>query len=103
MLLKKELMQGRITMGAFNHGTATAKRDILFREAGFSWSYFTNLLAPPAVLEQGKICVITAYLPEMEKFAVSLENGAWVTLNMTEEEFKDLFYIELDKKENYNE
>ncbi|KKM89355.1 hypothetical protein LCGC14_1249450 [marine sediment metagenome] len=89
-------------MGVFDHGTATAKRDILFREAGFSWSHFTNLLAPPAVLEQGKICIITAYLPEMEKFAVSLENGAWVTLSMSEKEFKDLFYIELDEKEKDN-
>ncbi|KKK82067.1 hypothetical protein LCGC14_2807080, partial [marine sediment metagenome] len=58
-------------MSAFNHGTATAKRDILFREAGFSWGYFARLPAPPPVLESGEVCVITAYLPEMEKFAVS--------------------------------
>ncbi|KKL95557.1 hypothetical protein LCGC14_1853330, partial [marine sediment metagenome] len=41
------------------HGTATVKIDVLFVDGEFSWSHFTNLLAPPAVLEQGKICIIT--------------------------------------------
>ncbi len=87
-------------MGAFNHGTATAKKDISFAEDELSWHYFSHLPPPPAVLGAGKIGIITAYLPEDKKFAVSLETGAWVTFNMSEEEFKDLFHIELYKKEN---
>jgi hypothetical protein len=87
-------------MSTFNHGTATAKIDVLFVDGEFSWNYFAHLPPPPPILEPGEVCIITAYLPDIETFAVSLENGAWVTFNMTEKKFKDLFYIELEVKEN---
>ncbi len=80
-------------MNKLNHGTVTAKRDIVLLEERFKWGYFANLPAPPEILKAGVTGVITAYLPEMDKFAISLENGAWLTFSITEEEFKDLFYV----------
>ena len=82
------------------HGAATAKRDIVFVEEEFSWNWFGHCPPPPDVLEVGEIGLITAYLPDMEKFAISLRTGAWITFSVTEEEFKDLFDVELFNKEN---
>ena len=79
-----------------NHGTATTKINIDFTKVEFSWCYFRNLTPPPEILEAGQTGVITAYLPEWQKFAISLSNGAHITFNMNEKEFKNLFDIKLN-------
>ncbi len=84
-------------MDLFNHGKAITKRDIIFMEEQFSWGYFNCGPSPPLMLKIGAVGIITGYLPEMEKFAVSLENGSLVTFSMPEEEFKDLFHVYLNE------
>jgi len=85
-------------MELFNHGKVVTKRDIIFMEEQFSWGYFNNCPPPPPILKSGTVSVITAYLPEMGKFAISIENGALLTFSMTEEEFEHLFYIDTSEK-----
>lgn len=60
----------------FNHGTAVLEKEI-------------------ATLKVGDWGVITAYLPEMEKFAVYFTNGNWITFTMTENEFLSYFVVQL--------
>jgi len=85
------------------HGIATAKRDIVFAEEEFSWNWFNHCPPPPDVLKSSYAGLITAYLPDMEKFAISLRTGSLITFSVTEEEFKDLFEVELFNKENQDE
>lgn len=85
-----------------NHGKVVVKEDIVLTEDKFSWNYFGELPPPPEVLKSGTVGLITGYLPKMEKFGISLENGALLTFNMTEKEFKDLFNVDLNEGENSN-
>ena len=81
-------------------GIAIAKRDVVFAEEEFSWGWFNLCPPPPDVLKSGYASLITTYLPDMEKFAISLRTGSLITFSVTEEEFKDLFDVELFNKEN---
>jgi len=47
-------------------------------------------------LKKGSKGVITAYLPEYEKFAVMFDFGL-ITFSMTEDEFKDICTIKLNE------
>lgn len=47
--------------------------------------------------EQG---IITAYLPELEKFAIMFNNHGWITFNWSEEEFLKHFNVELNTQED---
>ena len=80
----------------FYHGMAIAKREISFIDEEFSWGYFRALPPPPEVLKIGEVGAITAYLPEYEKFAISLSNGAHITFTMSEEDFKNIFDVRID-------
>lgn len=48
--------------------------------------------------ETGEFGIITAYLPDMGKFAVSFrpETRGWWTFSMTEEEFNGKFHVVLN-------
>ncbi|PCI27554.1 hypothetical protein COB55_05590 [Candidatus Wolfebacteria bacterium] len=46
-------------------------------------------------LKEGISGTITAYLPEMEKFAIEFNDDTWITFSMTEEEFIEL--VEVNK------
>lgn len=65
------------------HGWATAKKDI------------------ENVCKQGAGGVITAYLPEMEIFAISFDGkvpgGKWIKFEMSEAEFLELFEVDIPK------
>lgn len=50
------------------------------------------------VVEVGESGIITAYLPEMEKFAVLFSNDRWYTFTETEEKFLERF--DITKEEN---
>jgi hypothetical protein len=45
--------------------------------------------------DKEKIGIITAYLPDREKFAVYFSKEEWITYSMSEEQFKDLFEVHL--------
>ena len=85
-----------------NHGKVVVKEDIVLTADKFSWNYFSEFPPPPEVLKSGTVGSITGYLPEMEKFGISLENGALLTFNMTEKEFKDLFHVDFNEGEDLN-
>lgn len=59
------------------HGLATSKNDM------------DNIS-----IKKGDTGLITAYLPDMEKFAVMFKENKWITFSMKEEEFFNLFEIE---------
>lgn len=60
----------------FNHGIAIAKNNIL------------------DLIKKGEKGIITAYLPEMEKFAIQFSGeGRWHTFTGTEEWFLNNFEI----------
>lgn len=59
----------------FNHGIATAKNDI------------------GEIIKKDESGVITAYLPEMEKFAVIFSDNRFYTFNDTEEFFLSNFEV----------
>ena len=44
--------------------------------------------------ESGEFGIITAYLPEMEKFAV-IFNDKWLTFSCTEDDFNLKFHVAL--------
>jgi hypothetical protein len=58
----------------YEHGFAIAKEDIL-DENNFP------------VVSSGEKGIITAYLPDMNKFAVDFGKNRWLTFDMTEGEF----------------
>ncbi len=62
------------------HGVATAKVD------------FESI-----AIKKGEQGLLTAYLPEMEKFAVLFLGDKWITFNMNEEEFLNNFEVIEDK------
>lgn len=63
----------------FNHGVAIAKFDI------------------GDVIKKGEQGILTAYLPEMERFAVMFDNNRWYTFSETLEIFLERFeVIDLD-------
>ena len=53
----------------------------------------------PNVCEVGEEGIITAYLPDMQRFAVSFDGkipgNRWITFEMPEEEFLENFEVEL--------
>jgi hypothetical protein len=57
-----------------NHGIAIAKKDI-------------------AYIKKGEKGIITAYLPEMEKFAVMFEDDKWITFSDPEKWFLENFEV----------
>jgi hypothetical protein len=67
-------------MTKFTHGTATLKKEIEGNKP----------------LPIGTKGVITAYLPEMEKFAVDFGEGNWITFDMSEDEVKKILEINLE-------
>ena len=46
--------------------------------------------------ETGEFGIITAYLPDMEKFAVVFNKHGWLTFYCTEEDFNRKFHVALD-------
>jgi hypothetical protein len=62
------------------HGTATIKQSLQDLEGN-------------NVVEIGENGIITAYLPEMEKFAVLFSNDRWYTFTETEDQFLERFDI----------
>lgn len=85
-----------------SHGKVVVKEDIVLTEDKFSWNYFGELPPPPEVLKSGTVGSITGYSPGIERFGIYLENGALLTFNMTEKEFKDLFHVDLNEGEDSN-
>ncbi len=62
----------------FNHGVAIAKFDI------------------GDVIKKGEQGILTAYLPEMERFAVMFDNNRWYTFSETLEIFLEKFETIID-------
>ena len=50
------------------------------------------------VVKKGEEGIITAYLPDMEKFAVLFSNKRWLTFSETETIFLQRFDVELNSK-----
>lgn len=48
-------------------------------------------------IKKGDLGFITAYLPEMEKFAVMFPREKWITFTMNEEEFLERFEVEKEE------
>lgn len=71
-----------------NHGWAIAKKDIA------------------NVCSESEGGIITAYLPEMERFAISFDGKIpgerWITFEMTEKEFLENFKVELSEIKEYD-
>lgn len=55
----------------------------------------------PDVCEVGEEGIITAYLPEMQRFAISFDgkipSDRWTTFKMSEEQFLENFEVELNE------
>jgi len=66
-----------------NHGTATIRKVLVDLENN-------------PVVHVGEEGIITAYLPEMDKFAVMFSENRWYTFTETEEQF----LIRFDVKRN---
>lgn len=62
-------------MTGIYHGEASLKENMLDKDG--------NVL-----IEKDVPGVITAYLPDMDKFAIFFGEGKWITFNDTEEDFK---------------
>lgn len=75
----KELKDVLMNLDNFYHGTAIIKEDI------------------SETLKKGRSGLITAYLPEMNKFAVYFVHDNFQTFNCTEEEFLYNFEIIQEK------
>lgn len=65
-----------------DHGTATFKEESYFRDFG----------------AQNKMGIITAYLPDENRFAVWFGEGQWITFEWTEEEFLSKFTVVLNEQ-----
>ena len=78
--LVKELATG-VLDGRMYHGIAVCKKYIVG----------TSIVI-------GQAGIITAYLPDMEKFAVNFGKDIWITFSETEEKFLETFDVELDKE-----
>jgi hypothetical protein len=65
------------------HGKATFKDE----------EYFKRFCA------KNKTGIITAYLPEMQRFGVFFGEGQWVTFEWTEEKFLKHFDVELNERQ----
>ena len=65
----------------FKHGTATFKDEQYFKE----------------FCAKNRMGIITAYLPENNKFAVFFGEGQWCTFDWTEKKFLEHFNVELDE------
>jgi len=63
-------------MGNFSHGKVKLKTPILD-------------INENEVVSENEIGTITAYLPEMETFAIMFSRDRWITFKETEEEFKN--------------
>jgi hypothetical protein len=48
-------------------------------------------------IKKNDLGFITAYLPEMEKFAVMFPGEKWITFTMNEEEFLERFEVEKEE------
>lgn len=73
-----------------NHGIATAKDDI------------------GEIIKKGESGIITAYLPEMERFAVNIDFASkrWYTFEWSEKEFLKHFNVQkntISENERYHE
>lgn len=55
----------------------------------------------PNVCEVGEEGIITAYLPEIQRFAISFDGKVpgdrWITFKMSEEEFLENFEVDLNE------
>lgn len=69
-----------------NHGIATIKGEL-------------KGLSGDVVVKKGEQGIITAYLPEMSKFAVLFSEDRWYTFNENEEEFLDRFEVIKNERE----
>ena len=77
MTTKSEVKDGLLDMlKKQSHGLAKAKENI-----------------EPVNVKKDDVGTITAYLPDMNRFAMSFESGEWVTFEYTEEEFLEKFEI----------
>ncbi len=76
--IKEFILEGLPEM-SFYHGFAIAKMDI-------------------SHIKKGDSGVITAYLPEMERFAVFFGNKNWITFDGNEEWFLSCFEIIQEEK-----
>ena len=47
------------------------------------------------IISKGESGTITAYLPEMNKFAINFNPNYWITFEMSEDEFNEHFEVHL--------
>jgi len=68
------------------HGMVKVKNDIDLIKLKDKYNYFSGFNKPLNVLLQGIEGLITAYLPDEEKFGVYFHGKVWLTFSMSENE-----------------